>query len=240
MVAECPLTPNGMLMALNERGQPGYHYAPGNCDAIRVFTRFPSEYMAPVHEGGRVTMRHLTVPALTDILLVVAHLPSKLYWGDTSQAAECRELASTIREVEQRLGHTRTALVGDLNFNPFEAAAVDANALHAVMCRNIAQRGERVVQGRPFPFFYNPMWSRFGDGSPGAPGTYYYAPAEHTVFFWHMFDQLLLRPALLSRFGDNDLQIIESDGTASLLSAAGTPDARAASDHLPILFRLRL
>jgi hypothetical protein len=240
LVAECPLTPNQMLRALNEAAPPDYHYAPGNCDAIQVFTRFPGEYLTPVYESGRFTMRHLTVPGLVAILLVVVHLPSKLGWRDTSQAAESKELASAIREVEKRLGHTRTAVVGDFNFNPFEAAAVDANALHAVMCRDIAARGTRVVQGREFPFFYNPMWSRYGDASPGPAGTYYYAPAEHTVFFWNMFDQLLLRPSLLSRFSDDDLQIVESDGTASLLSPAGTPDVRVASDHLPILFRLAL
>ena len=38
------------------------------------------------------------------------------------------------------------------------------------------------------PYFYNPMWSLFGDFSPGPPGTYYYSESAHNAFFWYMFE----------------------------------------------------
>ncbi len=64
--------------------------------------------------------------------------------------------------------------------------------------------------------------------------------AEPRAFFWNMFDQVLLRPDLLPRFSNQDLKILTSVGESSLLSARGLPDARIASDHLPLFFRLKL
>lgn len=81
------------------------------------------------------------------------------------------------------------------------------------------------------------MWSLFGDGSPGPAGTYYYHNAQHTEYFWNMFDQVLIRPELLDSFKNEDLEIIDSDGSRSFLSANGLP---IASDHLPVFFRLNL
>ena len=93
--------------------------------------------------------------------------------------------------------------------NPFEDGMVSANGLHAVMSQGIAQRGSRTVQGKAYPFFYNPMWSYLGDASAGPPGTFYYENAQHKTFFWNMFDQILLRPDLLEFFAAENLQIVE-------------------------------
>lgn len=240
MLAECLLPPNTILKTLNPIGRSDYHYAPSQCGKIKIFTRFPAEFIRPLFENNRTTIRHLRIPATTDILLAVTHLPSKSHWKESSQVAEITVLADEIRDLETRMGHSRTVLVGDLNANPFEPGIVNASALHGVMCRRIAEERQRVVQGRPYPYFYNPMWSLLGDASPGVPGTYFYRSAEHTVYFWNMFDQVLIRPDLLNAFSNEDLEVLQSDGVASLLSQNGLPDADAFSDHLPVLFRLRL
>ena len=177
---------------------------------------------------------------LTDILLSVTHFPSKMNWRESSQAAECAELSRSIREIEKEIGYSRTVLVGDLNMNPFEEGMVNANGLNGVMARSIAQRKTRTVRERHYPFFYNPMWSLLGDASPGPPGTYYYSSSEHTAFFWHMFDQVLIRPDLLENFSNNDLKILSSDEKISFLSPNGFPNKKIASDHLPIVFKLML
>ncbi len=73
------------------------------------------------------------------------------------------------------------------------------------------------------------------------PGTYYYRTSQHVTFFWNMFDQVLIRPALLDRFSNDTLEIVESLGDFSLLSPdGGVPDKTKASNHLPILFGLDL
>ena len=241
MLAECQIEIGTMLRELNKRGGSGYHYSPGiGCEKIEVFTQFPRQFIQPVYETSRLTIRHLRLPGLTNILLAITHLPSKLHWNEHSQAAECVEVSTSIRTAERKVGHARTVLVGDLNMNPFEDGMVNANGLHGVMSRSIAQKGTRVVQSREYPFFYNPMWGLLGDGTPGPSGTYYYSNAEHRVFFWNMFDQVLVRPDLLKRLDNRGLEILESDGEVSFLSNKGLPDKNVASDHLPVMFRLVL
>ncbi len=109
-------------------------------------------------------------------------------------------LSNSIKSAEKKFSHSRTILVGDLNMNPFERGVVSANGLHAVMSQEIAEEKELVIQGKTYPFFYNPMWSMMGDVSPGAAGTYFYRNAEHTVYFWNTFDQVLVRQELLEYF----------------------------------------
>jgi hypothetical protein len=240
MLAECEIEADTLLGELNKERR--FHYSPGiGCKKIEVFTQFPREFIQPVDETDRLTIRHLRPPGLTDILLAVIHFSSKLYWKETSQAAECMVLSDSIKSAEHKVGHSRTVLVGDLNMNPFEDGMVNANGLHGVMSQSIARKGTRFVQSREYPFFYNPMWGLFGDGTPGPSGTYYYdKSSEHTMFFWNMFDQVLIRPDLLSRFDNKGLEILESDGEVPFLSDTGLPDTNVASDHLPVIFRLAL
>jgi hypothetical protein len=84
------------------------------------------------------------------------------------------------------------------------------------------------------------MWNFFGDETLNPPGTYYFTNSEQIVFFWNMFDQVLVRPDLLTMFATEDLAIIDRDGDISFLNSHGVPNPSTASDHLPILFKLQL
>ena len=91
------------------------------------------------------------------------------------------------------------------------------------------------------------MWSLFGDAQGRPPGTYYYSTSTLITYFWNMFDQLLVRPQLLSSFENENLQILTSAGNSkqassatSLLTKDGRPNSKTASDHLPLLFSLEL
>jgi len=238
MFAEFSFDENIFLNELKQQCSD-FFYAPGLCSKIHIFTRFDNGFAKPVCENDRLTIRHLKLPGMTDILLAVIHFPSKMYWNDESQASECTELSMEIRKAEKNVGHSRTLLVGDLNMNPFESGLVNANGFNAVSCRQIAGRKFRTVQKRDYPFFYNPMWSFMGDLSPNLPGTYYYMASEHKTFFWNMFDQVLIRPDLISSFDTGELKILDSCDNISFLKN-GKPDKNNASDHLPLLFRLNL
>jgi hypothetical protein len=96
--------------------------------------------------------------------------------------------------------------------------------------------GNNTVDGKPYRFFYNPMWSRLGDGSAGPCGTYFYNRSESLNYFWHTFDQILLRPDLLSTFDLSGLRVVTQIGERELLKSQRTDDAL--SDHLPIVIRL--
>jgi hypothetical protein len=106
------------------------------------------------------------------------------------------------------------------------------------MSRRIAARETRTVQARPYHFFYNPMWSHLGDHASDTAGSYYYDNSEQVNYFWNVFDQVLIRPELVNGFDSQQLRILTSAGTSSLVRLDGRPDVSKFSDHLPITFTL--
>ncbi len=237
---EFNIEPALILKKLNRKGV-FYDYAVSlGCDKVKIFTKFPRNFILAVLETNRLTIRNLKLPGLEDILVAAVHFPGKPHWDEYSQAAEASRLSDAIKKAEKEIGHSRTVLVGDLNMNPFSRGVVNANGLHAVMTRQIALQGKRTVQETDYPFFYNPMWNFFGDANNSPPGSYYYRGAGHSEYFWHLYDQVLIRPDLLTEFNTSDLKILHSDGNSSFLTARGIPNHRDFSDHLPISFKLSL
>jgi hypothetical protein len=231
-----------LLQALKADGTFALHPTFSGCETISVFSRLASDSMRTVFddEGGTWTIRRVQCPNGTEILLVAAHAPSKLYRSAESQSHRCIRFAQQVREFEQSVGHARTLLVGDFNMDPFESGMVSATGLHAVMTRQIAARKKRTVDGVEYPYFLNPMWGKLGDRPDGPPGTYYRNRGEEVEHFWHMFDQVLVRPDLLQAFHDEELRIVTTGGGTSLVSRRGIPNRSVASDHLPIVFSLDL
>ena len=204
----------------------------------KIFTRFSRDFLRATFESERVSIRRLELPARSPLIVVAAHLPSKLRWSNASQAFECVELASQIAAEEDRAGHTRTVLLGDFNMNPFEEGIVAGNGLNAVMSQKIAARLTRRVQGRDYRFFYNPMWAHMGDRHRDTAGSYFYDRAEHVNYFWNVFDQVLIRPELVSRFDPSQVNIFTAVGDRSMVRPDGRPDRVNFSDHLPLIFEV--
>lgn len=241
VLAECATAPATLLYQLNNGRDNTYFYSASiGCDKIVVLTRFHSDLIQSISESPRVTIRHLTLPGVTDILIAATHHVSKNNTSPTSQYSLAEQLSILIRNAEESVGHCRTVLVGDLNMNPFEDGMVSATALHAVSSQEIALKLKRKVQGTDYPFFYNPMWNFLGDAVSNPPGTYYYGSSDHISFFWNTFDQVLVRPDLLPRFQIQRLKIISTTESQSLLSNKGIPKKKLSSDHLPIVFSLDL
>jgi len=242
VLAESTVPEDVMLSAVNDGAALPFRLTLTFLDEMAIYSRLPPRSFRTLEEDprSRLSIRRVFFPSGNDILLVVTHFPSKLHWSDASQSQACTALAATIRKWEDHVQHTRTVLVGDLNMNPFETGVVSSHGLHATMARQVAARQRRTVQGEEATFFYNPMWGHFGDAVDTPPGTYYNARSEPVAYFWSIFDQVLVRPSLLDVFKNEDLRILDSDGTNSLMTKAGLPDTTRASDHLPILFRLDL
>ena len=240
VLLECSGVKASIMDLLKERFKDYFLVNNTLCEDILIITKFPANFLTPVEEGGRITMQKVSLPAVEPFLLVAVHFISKLHWSEISQHDECIDFAESIIKIETDIGSSRTILVGDLNMNPFEHSLVSAKGFNAVMCKNIASKKTKTVQGKEYPFFYNPMWNAFGDNSPYPPGTYYYAASEHVNYYWNMFDQVLIRPDLISHFDNDSLRIIDSDGKNSFISEQGIPNSAEYSDHLPILFNLNL
>jgi hypothetical protein len=170
VLAECAVEPDDTLAALNTGRKRRYSFPMSNEEGkLHLFARLPRTAVVErfTSPSGSVSIRRLTIDPR--ILLAIVHFPSRVNWDESDQTQEATILAADILREEKREGHQRTILVGDLNMNPFHPGIAGSAALHGVMTRDLARREERIVLGRAYRFFYNPMWGFFGDRTTGPP-----------------------------------------------------------------------
>ena len=105
ILSEYASSPASMLQALNSGARADFQFAFDLCERIRIFTRFSSSFIRATYDDDRVSVRHLTLPAQRQVLIVAVHLPSKRFWSEDSQAFECTELSRTVIEQEEKVGH---------------------------------------------------------------------------------------------------------------------------------------
>ncbi len=236
MFAESAFESGDLVRTLNQAQAGQYSCPDSQNERIQIVTRFEPSALVSQHDSDdeRLTIRHLRTKS-TAILLAVIHFQSRAYWSERMQASEATVLRESISNSEKAAGHQRTVLVGDLNMNPFHPGVAAAHGLNAVMARDLARREQRTVATKSYRFFYNPMWGHFGDRRSGPPGTFFYSGSD---FYWNMFDQVMLRPALMDSL--HEVRILDRVGERSLLTRQGRPRSSETSDHLPILFRLNL
>src|SRR5437867_6409468 len=103
VLLECTVSVADILKALNAATGKVFHYSdsPAQMKTILVFTRFSHQFIRPVEESHRYSIRHLAPPAQTDLLLAVVHFPSKLHWTEDSQVQECYVLAKMVESAEK-------------------------------------------------------------------------------------------------------------------------------------------
>ena len=184
-------------------------------------------------------MRRVQLPTGEDFLLTALHLVDKRSFSAESQNEAASLVARQLIRVEDRYQTDRHIVLGDFNMNPFETGMIKANGFHGTMSSEVAGRGSRTVQSQEYPYFYNPTWSLFGDLNKDTSGTYYYQHAEHVCYEWNVFDQVLVRPSMISNFVKGSLEIVQSDSVTSLVTNRSIPDKKTYSDHLPLFFTLR-
>jgi hypothetical protein len=109
VLAQSTTEPGNLIQALNTSRTGGFQFPMGLSRYVTIFTRFSQEFTQPIFESERVSIRRLSLPARSEVLLAAVHLPSKLHWPGDSQAYECMELAKQIAALEDRVGHQRTA-----------------------------------------------------------------------------------------------------------------------------------
>ena len=202
------------------------------CNRINIFTNISPGFFHIRRETGRYTIREFRKDGHLSLLMLFAHLPSKLSYNENDQAIIASKVREDLEEAEDEAKHRNSIVVGDLNMNPFEAGVVSANSFNAISCLATAMRESRVVQGEEYRFFYNPMWNLLGD-HVGSPGTFFHTSPTYDSHFWNIFDQVLVRPQIASRLDVSTLKVVTSTLETSFISEKGHPNI---SDHLPIVF----
>jgi len=228
MLAECVTPPSILLEQFNPTTDRPYllhsDVSPikrARRANIRVLARLPANSLRAIpQDNPSLVAIHLRPPVGLDIVLIVAHLPSKLHRDDLDQFVGSIRVIKGVERAESATGIDRTVMVGDFNMNPFEGGVAGGEGLHAVMSRTEALERSRVVDGAKRRFFFNPMWSRLGDDSRGPPGTYYHRSGQQLCYFWNTFDQVIIRPELLPFFLDAKLQVVTEIGTPPCVKAS--------------------
>jgi hypothetical protein len=240
ILAECTLSSAQLFSRANDGRLDFYEEATSPVESrLRFFTKLPLNTLRPLADNDWASIRSFRPPIGTEIIVVGAHISSKLFASPHDQHHEASLIRDLIARTERAQGHSRTLVIGDLNMNPFEPGLTAANGFHAIMDKDIALKGSRRVQGADYDFFYNPMWSRLGDESQGPAGTYYLNRGGRVVnHFWETFDQVLLRPALLPYYKAQGLKVLDRIADRPLIRN-GVID-RSYSDHLPLLIKLDL
>lgn len=205
------------------------------CEKVFIFSKYKEEFIPLVTSALRLTVRNIQVPGYPIFNLLAIHYQSKLHWDFVDQAAYAVVVSNIIENFEAKQKSKNTLLIGDFNMNPFEPGMIQATGFHGVTNKSVAKKKKRRIDGKDYPFFYNPMWSFFGDYGRGpVNGTYYQSYAKPISYFWNIFDQVLLRPGLIEYFNEDDLQIITTFGEdLNLLKKSGLIN-KEISDHLPI------
>ena len=237
VLLECVFTTSEILLKLNSV-KTTFFFSPAYIPNtfFHVFTRSSDELSKPIQESRRLVARNIITPSGWNFTLLLIHYQSKLYWNSASQDAHSHEIKQFIDQVESLVNHDRTIIIGDFNMNPFQNGMVQTTGLHATMDRKLSLKGSRTVGEKEYKFFYNPMWSFFGEKGKGLTnGTFYNYSADPVCNFWNIFDQVLIRPSILGEFNEDSLNIITEINGVNLLKVDGTID-KIVSDHLPVSF----
>lgn len=236
ILIENSVTEADMLEDLKSKVSADFDYPAAIPGRFQLFSRDAGLDLSEVYSGNRVSLRRLKHDG-TELLLGIVHFVDKMNWDDGNQSAQAVLLAQEVCRNEERLRNDRTVLIGDFNMNPFDQAMNMAAGMNAMMTRKCVRAGSRQQQEQDYPFFYNPMWGLFGDRTPGPPGTYHHPTSSRGVFGWNMLDQVLVRHAAIEWF--DEIQILTSAGDTSLQTELERPNKTNASDHFPILLKLK-
>ncbi len=195
--------------------------------------------LAPVTIGDRLELWDWTPKGGLAGRFALVHGLDRFYNDDGTRRVFFRRVADLVKAGELS-SHRRSIVVGDFNAQPFESAVLSSDGLHAIGIRLEGAQTSRTVRlcDDKEEFFYNPMWRLYGHVPSREAGmaTHYWQNNLAGELFWHMLDQVVIRPEELRRFPEDSLKILTTVGTVQLLAPNGTPDKSTGSDHLPMVF----
>lgn len=222
------------LQSLRVNVSPNFYYPriiSTDREKFHCFCRNPELDLSEIHSELRMSARLFQI-GQHKALLVLVHGHDIRNHGDSQWQFATTEIADTVKLLQNQKHTNKLILLGDFNLNPFDWGMNDARGLNAMMTKACVKSGRRTLNEKEYDFYYNPMWSLFGDNTDGPAGTIYNTSGQG-FYGWSMLDQVIVHHSVVEFFGS--VKIVTKAGTKSLLSRSGHPDANNASDHFPIL-----
>lgn len=223
--------------------EPSFRYLkPYGKNKIEIFYKEGKVSISNAQDGERISVKRI-ISKINGITysLIFCHIWSRLYSPARQQNYKIPIVVKEIIDYERQENNKHTVVCGDFNMDTFDDGMLLHNGFNAMMTETIANRKTRKVEKEEFGLFYNPMWSLYGDlhGNEVA-GTYYYQTNEPVAQYWHMLDQVIMRPDVIPVFDKQSLKIVAKGVSYNLLNKKGIIDKNNYSDHLPIMFNLNI
>jgi exonuclease III len=212
-----------------------YEFTKGQKVHVITNTMYKVEVLSENYKRHKIIL--ITIEGKPMIVAMI-HNISKLNDGFEERKENFRQLIKEISEKEEQLNTKNTVVIGDFNANPFGEETVAANTLHAIAYKENLHPPTRIVQEQVFEKFFNPSWKFLHSKNPPY-GTYYYNNGGQMInYYWHTFDQVIMRPQMINAFDEQSLIIVTEIAGESLLKN-GIPDRLKYSDHLPVYFEIK-
>lgn len=226
---------NKLLVLINNSNSIYYIYPMLACKRIQIISKFRPKNFNIGPEDSYFRIWRFPFYDFVLINIAFVHFPIVRV-----QESDKMEIAKNIREeiekFEKDTQCNNSLIIGDFNMNPFDKPVYSAGGLHAISDSYQAKKLSRSVRTKDRYYFYNPMWNLLGDRISPA-GSYYYSDSILDCLFWHIVDQVCIRPSLIDEFDMESLKIITTIGGNSILKN-NIPDKNI-SDHLPLSFNLK-
>jgi exonuclease III len=226
-----------MLQALQENVSQDFYY-PKVISSEKRFHCFCKNMkldLSEVHDLSRTSVRNLNI-GQHRVLLALVHGVDIRNYDPATRQSRAQSLADDMKFVKEQQDTKKLILLGDFNMNPYDTGMNLAAGLNAMMTKSCVAKGSRKDGGKVYDFYYNPMWSLFGDNTDGPAGTVYDI-SNQGPYGWSMLDQVLINHSIVNLF--DNVKILTEAGTISLMNRKGHPNSKIASDHFPILVNFR-
>lgn len=217
------------------------HLEPFSPGKVEIFYKDGLVDISNIYNGRRITVDkvHSSIDN-EDYYFVFCHLKDATMTDKKQLPGYARHTVKEIVGFEKDYRSKRTIVCGDFNMDPYESSMLEHDGFNAMQTTAIAMKRQRNVEGESYEMFYNPMWGLYGDlHAQDVSGTYYYAPGIPIQPYWHIIDQVILRPDVIPVFDKRLLKIVSKGQNYNLLNRNSNISDQY-SDHLPIKFTLNI
>lgn len=224
------------LLALREKVCADFFIPPCTSeDRFHCFCTRQDLDLSEIHNGSRTSVRRWRVGTDKALLAFVHGIDIRNYDKEARQSY-AQSIADEMRFVSEQQNTRKMVMLGDFNMNPYDSGMNLPTGLNAMMTRACTVAGYREYIGKKYDFYYNPMWSNFGDNSDGPAGTIY-DTSNQGPYGWSIVDQVVIHHSLVPIF--ENVRILTEAESLSLMNKKGRPDGNRISDHFPIIVNFR-